>query len=426
MAHATGRAVDETDQRPNHPLAIRMGVIAGVSHNLVIGTVMGSFGILLASVEQRLDVSAEAAAAGIPLVLVGSSLLAPFVGVLIAKVSLRLLMLAGALLMVGGYFLLAFTQSYALYLVAYGLFFGPALSLAGSVGPATLVTRWFSGNRGLALGVVHLPVVIAIMPWLLHEALGGVAPTTLYLAIGLVAAAVMIPLGLMTIDHPPGREMVAPVARDRRTLDGSLSVGQLLARPRFWALCLAAVASMAGSVMLGSLLVPMGESWGFTRAESAQLQSFMSLAGIVGSVLFGWIADRLGGGRSLALIGFDCALLWAVLLLHPPFAVTAVVVALIGMHGIGAIPTLGRGLSDAFGQASYSRGFGLNTLIGLPFIASAVIGSAKAFSLTGSYDPAIKAMVVFFVLAVVFGLYGATGPKAEGPRPAREPETATV
>ncbi|WP_324696890.1 MFS transporter [Novosphingobium aerophilum] len=420
MAHAPGQSPDI----PNHPLAVRMGVIAGVSHNLVIGTVMGSFGIMLASVEQRLGVSAEAAAAGIPLVLVGSCLLAPFVGVLMARVSLRLLLLAGALLTVGGYMMLAFTQSYALYLVAYGLFFGPALSLAGSVGPATLVTRWFHRNRGLALGVVHLPVAIAIMPWLLHEALDSFAPGTLYLAIGLVAGAVMIPLCLLTIDHPPGLETAAPVSPDRRTSDGSFSVAQLLARPRFWALCIAAVASMTSSVLLGSLLVPMGESWGFSRAESAQLQSIMSLAGIAGSVLFGWLADKIGGGRSLALIGFDCALLWALLLLHPPFAFTAVAVALIGMHGVGAIPTLGRGLSDAFGQASYSRGFGLNSLISLPFVAFAVIGSAKAFTLTGSYDLAIKAMVALFVLAIALGLYGASGRKIEGPNASAAPEPA--
>lgn len=420
MAHAPGNAPDI----PNHPLAVHMGVIAGFSHNLVIGTIMGSFGILLASVEQRLGVSGEAAAAGIPLVLVGSSILAPFVGVLIAKISLRLLLLAGALLTAGGYLLLAFTQSYALYLVAYGLFFGPALSLAGSVGPATLVTRWFHSNRGLALGVVHLPVVIAVIPWLLHEALDGVSPTAIYLAIGIATAAIMIPLSLLTIDHPPGRETVAPVPAGQRTSDGSLSIAQLLSRSRFWALSLAAVASMASSIMLGSLLVPMGESWGFSRAEAAQLQSIMSLSGIAGSVMFGWIADKLGGGRSLALIGFNCALLWAMLLFHPPFAVTAIIVGLIGMHGVGAIPTLGRGLSDTFGQASYSRGFGLNTLIGLPFIASAVIGSAKVFSLTGSYDPAIKAITVFFVLAVVLGLYGATGPKVEGPHAALEPEPA--
>lgn len=391
-----------------------MGVIAGVSHNMVIGTIFGSFGLMLASVESRLGVSGEAAAAGIPLTLVGSSILAPFVGVLIAKVSLRLLLLVGALLTVCGYLTLAFTQSYALYLVAYGLMFGPAMSLAGSIGPATLVTRWFHRNRGLALGVVHLPIVIAIVPWTLERALTVYQPATLYLVIGLIAAVVLLPLMLLTVDHPPSGETQAPEPADKRTADGSFSVMQLLARPRFWALSLAAVASMASSVMLGSLLVPMGMSWGFTRGEAAILQSVMSLVGILGSVLFGVVADKLGGGRSLALIGFNCAVLWAILLMHPPFAVTAVLVGLIGMHGAGAIPTLGRGLSDAFGQASYSRGFGLVTLIGLPFIAISVVGSAKVFTLTGSYDLAIEIIAAFFVAAIFLGLYGATGPKVEG------------
>ncbi|MGE4304469.1 MAG: MFS transporter [Novosphingobium sp.] len=411
MAHSPSPAGDA----PNHPLAVRMGVIAGVSHNVVIGTVMGSFGLMLASVEQRLGVNAEEAAVGIPLVLVGSSILAPFVGVLIARFSLRLLLLLGGLLTVGGYFVLATTNSYAFYLIAYGLCFGPAMTLAGSIGPATLVTRWFHSNRGLALGIVHLPIVIAIVPWALDRALGSYAPTTIYAAIGTISAILMLPLIMLTVDHPPSAETVAPEPEDKRTADGSFSIGQLLARPRFWALCLAAIASMTSSVLLGSLLVPMGLSWGFSRPDAALMQSIMSLVGIAGSVLFGWVADKLGGGRSLALIGFNCAILWLVLLQHPPFVVTTIIVGLIGMHGAGAVPTLGRGLSDTFGQASYSRGFGLNTLIGLPFIALAVVGSARVFTTTGSYDLAIVAIAAFFVIAVLLGLYGATGPKVEGP-----------
>src|SRR3546814_8840494 len=95
---------------------------------------------------------------------------------------------------------------------------------------------------------------------------------------------------------------------------------------------------MTSSVLLGSLLLPMGISWGFERSDAALIQSIMALVGILGSVLFGFVADKLGGGRSLALIGFNCAVLWAILLMHPPFAVTAIVVGLIGMHGAGAIP----------------------------------------------------------------------------------------
>lgn len=397
-------------EAPNHPLAVRMGLIAALSHNIIIGTVMGHFGLMLASVEQRLSVSAEQAALGIPLVLIGSSVLAPFAGVLIAKYSLRLILLVGALLTLAGFLILGLTQSFPLYLAAFGLCFGPALSLAGAVGPATLVTRWFTRNRGLALGVVHLPVVIAVLPVALNGFLGRYSPTTAYLVMA-AAVAILVPLSLLAVDHPPGGETPAPAGAGERTADGSLSIWQLLAKPRFWALCLTAIASMTSSVLLGSLLVPMGVSWGFTRGESAAIQSIMAAVGIVGSVLFGWVADRIGGARTLTLIAFDCAALWLLLLLQPSFAATAVIVGLLGMHGAGAIPGLSRGIAEAFGQASFSRGFGLNTLIGLPFIAFGIVGSASVYTATGSYAPAIVAMALYFAVGVALGLFAAGGRK---------------
>jgi MFS family permease len=399
--------VDVPEGAKNHPMAVRMGIVAGVSHNVVIGMIMGHFGVMLSSVEQRMHVTAEQAALGIPLVLLGSALTAPFVGVLLAKVSLRLILIIGAVLTVGGFAILGLTDSYPLYLLAYGLFLGPAMSLAGSIGPATLVTRWFNKNRGLALGVVHLPVVIAILPVALNWFLERNGYVTSYLTLAGFAAVCLVPLTLLTVDHPPGGETPAPEPAEQRTADGSFSIAQLLKRPQFWALCLAAIASMSSSVLLGSLLVPMGISWGFTRAESALLASIMSAVGIVGSILFGWCADKLGGARSLALIAFDCAILWGLLLIAPPFPVVALIVGLIGMHGAGSIPTMSRGLSDTFGQASFSRGFGLNTIIGLPFIAFAIIGSAGVYTKTGSYRPAILAMSGYFVVAILLALYAA-------------------
>jgi MFS family permease len=204
----------------------------------VIGTVMGHFGVMLASAEQRLHISAEQAALGIPLVLVGASLVAPFAGVLLARHSLRLILVIGAVLTVCGFALLGLTQSYPLYLVAYGLFLGPAMSLTGSVGPATLVTRWFTKNRGLALGIVHLPVVIAVLPVPLNWFVEHNGAVISYLTLAVFAAILLVPLTLLTVDHPPGGEAPAPEPTEQRTADGSFSVAQLLVRPRFWAICL--------------------------------------------------------------------------------------------------------------------------------------------------------------------------------------------
>jgi MFS family permease len=396
---------------PNHPLAKRMGLIAGVSHNVVVGTVMGSFSVMLASVETRLGVKLEQASAAILLMMVGSAALAPIVGVLVARYSLRLLLMIGAVLTVLGYLILGLTNSFPLYLAAYGLCFGPALSLAGSIGPATLVTRWFNHNRGLALGLVHLPIMIAIMPVAINAFIGDFGAQAAYLTLAGVSALLMLPLTALAVDHPPGYQPPAATV-EKRTADGSLSVGQLLGRPKFWALSLANCASITSSVMMGTLLVPMGETWDFTRGQSALLASLMSMVGIAGSVLFGWVADKLGGGRTLALVAFDCAILWSLLLLKPPFAMVAIIVGLIGMHGAGAIPALGKGISDTFGQPSYSRGFGLNTVIALPFMALAMIGASRIARETGSFAIPITTMAVVFAAAVFLGLYAASGRKA--------------
>lgn len=399
------------ESAPNHPLAVRMGVIAGVSHNVVIGTIMGHFGVMLVSAEQRLNITAGQAALGIPLVLIGSAVVAPFAGVLLAKHSLRLILVIGAVLTVCGFALLGLSNSYPLYLAAYGLLLGPAMSLTGSIGPATLVTRWFTKSRGLALGVVHLPIVIAILPVALNWFVERNGAVISYLTLAIFAAVLLVPLTLLAVDHPPGGEAPAPEAADKRTADGSFSLAQLLRNPRFWAMSLAVIASMSSSVLLGSLLVPMGMSWGFTSGESALIQSIMSAVGILGSVLFGWVSDRIGGARTLALIAFDCAVLWALLLIQPPFAATAVIVGLIGMHGAGAIPGISKAITEAFGQASFSRGFGINTVIALPFIAFAIVGSAGVYTATGSYAPALMAMAGYFAVAMFLALFASGGKK---------------
>lgn len=401
------------DERPNHPLAVRMGIIAGVSQNLIIGTEMGSFGVLLASIQQRLGVSPEQAALGIPMLILGSALSAPFVGVLAAKYPLRFLLLAAAVMVSGGFILLGLTTSYPIYLAVYMLLFGPAMSLGASVGPATLVTRWFSRNRGLALGVVNLPIVIAAMPLLSNwfvERSGAVAT---YLTIGIITGVILIPLSLLTIDHPPTGETLPPPSEGRpRTADGSLSLGQLLSNSRFWALSLAGIASMSSSVALGSLLVPIGVSWHFTRWQSALLATIMSLVGLAGSILYGWIADKIGGAKAVALICLSCTVLWLLLLLAPPYFVVAVIIGFIGMAGAGAVPALSRGYSEIFGQASFSRAFGLNTIVGLPFVALSVAGSARVYSATGSYNAAMVAISVFFAIGTVLALYASRGPTA--------------
>jgi MFS family permease len=384
-----------------------MALIAGLAHNLVVGAIFGTFSVMLASVADRTGVSIGAAALGVPVTVIGASVLASVAGVLVARHSLRLMFLIGALLTVAAFLLLAFTDSYAAYLAAYGLLLGPGMALAGSVAPATLVTRWFSHNRGLALGLVHLPVVVTILPVASNWLYEGYGARTTYLALAALVGVLLIPASLLTRDFPPGQEPApAMPGADGAggTADGSLSVTQLLSRGRFWMIAFAAAAMTAGAVTLGSVLMPMAASWGIGRADAAVLASIMAGVGMVGSIFFGWLADRIGGGRGLAVITLASAVLWSLLLLRPPFAALAAVIGLIGMCGAGIIPNLSRVIADSFGPASFSRGFGLVTTLGLPLTVAMVPGFPAIAAATGSYAAAIVLLVGCYVLSFLCAL----------------------
>jgi len=397
---------ESAQDAPNHPLAVRMGVIAWLSHNVLIGSIFGTAGILLKPMQERLQVTPELASAGVPMVILGSAILASVAGVLASRFSLRSLIAGSAIASALAWLLLAFTTSFVAYLIAFGLLLGPAMSLAGAVVPPTLVTRWFNRNRGLAIGLVHLPVIVTIMPvagnWVVEH--HGVE--TLFLALAALSGLVLLPAALLVIDHPPGETAKQAVSTgDPVIADTGLGLAQLLKNPVFWGLAIAVGSINTSSVLLGVHLVSMGESWGFTRDHSALLASVMSMVGILGSILFGLVSDRIGGGRTLALITFDAGLLWLALLLGLPFPVVAVIVGLIGMHGSGAIPALSRAISDALGAASFSRAYGLATTLTLPLMVIGVVGTGTVYRINHDYAVTIVAMVGYFAVSVLLALW---------------------
>src|SRR5687768_14583541 len=95
----------------NHPLSFRMATIAFLIQNLIVGTMWGSFGVMLTAVEAKTGASREISALGVSLVTLTIAGFAPVAGVLAGKYSLRLLMMAAIALVAAGFAILAFTDS---------------------------------------------------------------------------------------------------------------------------------------------------------------------------------------------------------------------------------------------------------------------------------------------------------------------------
>jgi cyanate permease len=407
----------------NEPRALPMALIAFINQNVAIACTFGSFSVLLGAVESRLGVGRELSTLGVPILALASALLAPVAGALAARFSLRLVMLAGAVLSVAGFALLAVSSSFPLYLAAYGLLLGPGMAV-GVVLPPTLVTRWYAVNSGRALGIVTAPIVITLMPLAATWALQSFGlPTTYGMLAGLSGVSLLA--NLFIVDRPPGSEGVGAAPGGEAAAAGGRSMAKLLRSATFWSFAIAFAASGAGSIILTSHMAPMARSWGFSAGLAASLLSIMSFVGIAGNILFGWLADRIGGARALAFVVFDAAVLWALLLLHPPFVLTAVIIGLIGLHGSGAIPALSVALSEAFGREAFSGAFGLANLINLPFSVICVPAAALVYARTGSYFGAILGQAAFLILAgllvLAISLRAAaakrSGRQSDGPEP---------
>jgi cyanate permease len=391
-----------------------MGAIAWVAHNVIIGSIFGTAGVLLIPLQDRFHVSRGLASIGVPMVMIGSAVLASVAGVLAARYSLRRLMAVSGVLMALAWLILAFAQSYWLVLVAYGLCLGPATAVGGAVLPPTLVTRWFQRHRGLAIGIVHLPIVITIMPLAASLVIGRFGLTALFIALALFAAVTLIPASLALIEYPPGhdpRQQAKPTPAghpgEAAPAQSYLTVPQLLRNSRFWLLALAVGAANTSSVVLGTHLPAMGAAWGYAQTSSAALASVMSLVGMTGSIIFGLIADRIGGARALALIALDDTILWSLLLTDLPYAARMVIIGLIGMHGAGAVPSVSKAMASAFGEQSFSRAYGLASTAALPLMIAGVFGFGVIFQMQGSYAAAMLGLIVYFVVAIPLAMIAA-------------------
>jgi MFS family permease len=380
-----------------------MAVIAFLVQNTTIGCVFGSFSVLLAANETRFGVNRALVTLAIPAIMLANALLAPLIGMLATRLSLRLIMVAGGLLTVAGYAVLSVAPSFPFYIMTFALLLGPGFAIA-VVLPPTLIMRWFTFNSGRVLGLISMPIIIAAVPLVASWAFQSLGLAGAYRVLVAMAAVAAVSC-LFIVDQPPiparDMEMEASAEPWQGAVAAQvMTLRQLLGRFAYWAMIMPEIAVATGSMVLTAHMVPMIQSWGLSLALAATLLSVQSFVGMFGTVFFGWLADRIGGSMAMLVLIVDSAALWLLLLLHPPFMLLLPLVGLIGFHGAGAVPVLGVMLNRAFGSENFSRAYGLMNFISLPFGVLCVPAAAVVFAATGSYAGAILGVVAFMGLGI--------------------------
>jgi cyanate permease len=383
-------------------------LVCFVAQNLASGVVLHSFGPMLASTQQHFGVTRAVAATGMSLMMLALGGLAPLIGGLLQRVSVRNAMVGGALLSAVGYWGLAMLSSFNLGLVMFGLI-GVGICVMGILGPLTLISRWFATDRAKVLSVVNLPIAAFVTPFVVGRLLPDYGRLAILYGIGTIFLLV-IPLLALIVDDPArigeaahgaGRDSGGVIAMDRPP-----SIRQILTSAPFWLLSLAIGAWAGAATVFLVHVVPFGMEQHLSLQTASGLLSLYAGAGIGGSLLFGWIADRIGPPSALALSCSCQALLWWGLL-HVTGLPLFMMAALMGICVLPITTLHGAALSQLVGPAGISRAMGLSYAIKLPFLFTFAPLAGHLFDLSGGYRLPFLLMAgilavccVFFVLMI--------------------------
>ncbi len=329
----------------------------------------------------------------------------PIGGILADRYSTRWVMAVGALLFAGGLYAMSISQSITSYVVAFGLTMAWGNALVGSLGANTTISRWFSTNRGKALGMSALGTSFGgmVVPMLLAywiEAHGWRLALEYF---AYTVALVVFPTVVATIRGTPAEagfeiEDAHLLTGDTGGGIGALSTADIVRNPAYWLIGVPLALLFSVYISVLALITPYATSLGQSTAAAGQLIMVVAIGGIVGKLLFGYASDKMNLKVGLWLAMLLVVLGLLLLSLEPSYSLMIVACSLLGLAAGGQLPVWGAMMARAFGLVSYGRAMGLMSPLISLIVMPGFIVAGKLVDMTGSY---VLMMQVFCGVLIV-------------------------
>jgi MFS family permease len=367
-----------------------------------------SFPIFFVALLDEFGWSRGATAAAFSISSVMQGVLSPVIGMLVDRLGPRRIMLGGAVVLGVACVLASRIASlWSLYAVT-GVLAAIGLCAVSWVPSGTLIARWFAERRGSVLGLAFSGMgagVLAMGPlaqWLI-TAYGWRAA---YAILGIATLAVLLPLIWFGIREAPA-SAAATAATARGGTDPPMptarrDVGDAVRTAAFWALFFAYLCTPLAVFSVVTHSVAFAVDHGFARLFVAGIFGLTGLLSVVGRILFGMAADRIGRAAS-ATISYGCTALGTLCLLSleiSPHAAALYAYALFFGLGFGARGPI---ITAMAAQIFPGRRFGV--IYGILSVGNGIGGGVApwfggfVYDLTGSYR-------VAFLIAVAFCAIG--------------------
>ena len=391
-----------------------MVAIAFLAQNCAIGVSYGVYGTLLEALQEEFQTSRALAASGLSVMSLVMGLLSPVVGSLMERFSIRGLMMVGAAANAVGYGLLAIADSFEVMLVIYALLIGPGVCFLGIIPSSTLVSNWFAKARGKALGIVNTPFTLFVAPVITAVILNRWGIDAVFFSVAALFA-VMIPIAALAVSHPSelGQRAygAAEEEEEKKQADtppaATASTRAIVTSAPFLVIWLTIGLLTAGGIMMITHIVPMARSMGVGLEAASILLSVYGLSGAVGGLLFGWLADRIGGPAAIATQSLGWVIPWLLLLVvgaNVPLLLLLSV--LMGLCSGAVVVLLTVIMGQWIGTQNFGRAMGAMYFMKIPFMFVAGPLAGLIFDMTGNYTAAIiMHAATFAVVGLIFLTY---------------------
>ncbi len=324
------------------------------------------------------------------------------------RFGVRIVMVIGSVALAWGFYALGQVESLADYYWS-RFWMGVGLSGAGLAICVVAVSRWFLLRRGRALGIVLAGTSLgnALFPWIFTKLieLDGWREAAMYAGWALLALVVLVMLAIREWPEslglqPYGADRAAPAAAGADLQGPQLSYAQILARPEFWLMGVAAFATFYSILGVNNNMILHMQNLGVSAEIGALVALPLFLAGLIGKLLSGWLTD-IFGRKPVWLVSLGCMLTAAALLSTMQTGLVAVAAVIMGL-GWGANYTLLQAVAgDVFGARSLGRVMGAVTVLDAGGGALGPWVTAQIADRTGDYQAGFLFVTVLIAIAFV-------------------------
>jgi MFS family permease len=362
----------------------RLGVVLAIS--TVGGVGMWSVVVALPAIQADFGVARADAALPYTLAMIGFACGGVVMGRLADRFGIAVPTALGAISLGLGYVAVGLSSSLWQVALAHGFLIG--FGCSATFGPLMAdISHWFTRRRGIAVAIAASGNYLAgtVWPPVVQHFIASSGWRATHIGIGLFVLAVMLPMILplrrRIADDGHSAHATAAAARMRAESPFSATTLQVL-------LCIAGVACCVAMSMPQVHLVAYCGDLGYGAARGAEMLSLMLFCGIFSRVISGFIADRIGGVRTLLL---GSVLQGTALLMYLPFdGLTSlyIISALFGLFQGGIVPSYAIIVREYFSPAEAGTRVGLVLMATLLGMALGGWMSGAIFDLTGSYQAA--------------------------------------